>query len=79
MQCDWAAQHNRRPCSVVLCETQLGLMDVQLLRRRSAQQTALQPPDVCIVSKFIYRDEDGSTEITVRVSQVNEYRTEQCN
>ena len=25
---------------------------------------------------FIYRDEDCSTEITVRVSQVNEYRTE---
>ena len=43
MQCDWAVLHNRRPGSVtvVLCETQLGLMDVQLLRRRSAQRTAL--------------------------------------
>ena len=52
MQCDWAALYNRRPCSVVLCETQLGLMDVQLLRRRSAQQTAVQPPDGTIGSSW---------------------------
>ena len=52
MQCDWAALHNCRPGSVVLCETQLGLMDVLLLHRGAAQQTALQPPDGTIGSSW---------------------------